>query len=464
VEAYQLVWNNCLGIVRDNISETAYGTWFTPIVPLKFENQNFTIQVPSQFFFEFLEENYADLICRALARITGQKTKLLYQVVVDSSNNNGKITLQSEHPHNPSEVQKAAQTSNKAPDNLYPPSTQEWDSHLNPQLNFDNFFTGNSNEIARSIAMKMAEDPGKKFNPFFLFGTSGVGKTHLCQAIGNKIVELDPQKKVMYISAHLFETQFTDARRKNDHNDFVYFYQGVDVLILDDIHELAGKEKTQQAYFHIFNHLKLIGKQLILTADRPPVEISGLEERLISRLKWGLTLELQKPDLDLRKKILYHKSTQDGVAISEEIIEYIAENVMEPRDLEGVVSSLLAQSVALNHEIDMELAKVALSRILRVRKPNLTIEGIQSMVSSYFKIEIDQIHSPSRKREVVQARHIIMYLSKKHTNHAHAYIGSLVGNRDHATVIHAIKAVQNSIDTDKSFSSTMKDLESKLLS
>jgi chromosomal replication initiator protein len=454
-----------LEIIKDNVTESVFSTWFTPIIPLKYEGNDFTIQVPSQFFYEYLEERYADLINAALVRVTSNRIVLNYRIIIDNSNHaNGHTTLQSERPPVVNESQRTAKNLNKAPDDLYPPSIRDWDPNLNNRLCFHNFFEGPSNKMARSIAQKIAMEPGKDYNPCFIYGNSGVGKTHLCHAIGNKIMELAPQKKVLYISAHLFEVQFTDARKKNTHNDFVHFYQGVDVLILDDIHELAGKEKTQQAYFHIFNHLKLIGKQLILTADKAPIEIQGLEERLIGRLKWGLTLELQKPDLELRKKILHNKVKQDGSNISEEIINYIAENVTDHvRDLEGIITSLVAHALVYNREPDVELAKRVVSKTIKMeKKNNITLEKIQNVVSSYFKINITEIHSKSRKREIVQARQVTMFLSKKYTDHSYSHIGNMVGKRDHATVLHACRTIQDNLDIDKGFRLKMDDIEALL--
>jgi chromosomal replication initiator protein len=453
-----------LSIIRDNVTDTAFTTWFEPITPLKYANSDFTIQVPSQFFYEYLEEQYADLIHKSLSRVSGKDIVLNYRIIVDTSNRTkGQTTLPSEHPSGSTDSRSLAKNLNQAPDELYPPSHLDWNPNLNPRLTFNNFYEGTSNKLARSIAQKVAEDPGKDFNPFFIYGRSGVGKTHLCHAIGNRIVELNPQKRVLYISAHLFEVQFTDARKKNTHNDFVYFYQGVDVLILDDIHELAGKEKTQQAYFHIFNHLKLIGKQLILTADKVPIDIQGLEERLISRMNGGLTLELSRPDPELRRKILKQKVKQDGLNISEEIIHFIAEHATDHvRDLEGIITSLVAHSLVYNHEVDMELAVRIVGRTVKLRKEKITLEKIQNVVSSYFKIDIDQIHSKSRKREIVQARQVTMFLSKKYTDHSYSHIGTMVGRRDHATVLHACKTIQDNLDIDKGFRLTMKDIETQL--
>ncbi|MDR0413429.1 MAG: chromosomal replication initiator protein DnaA [Dysgonamonadaceae bacterium] len=465
MKSYVNLWNQCLEIIKDNVTDSVYNTWFTPIIPIKYEGNDFTIQVPSQFFYEYLEEKYADLIYQTLSRVINKGIILNYRIIVDNSNrNNGHTTLQSEHPAACDEDRRKVKGLNEAPADLGQ-SERDWNPNLNNRLCFHNFFEGSSNKLARSIALKIAQEPGKDFNPCFIHGCSGVGKTHLCHAIGNKIRELDPQKKVLYISAHLFEVQFTDARKKNTHNEFVHFYQGVDVLILDDIHELAGKEKTQQAYFHIFNHLKLIGKQLILTADRLPIEIQGLEERLISRLKWGLTLELQKPDLELRKKILQNKVKQDGLNISEEIIDYIAENVTDHvRDLEGIITSLVAYSLVYNREVSLELAKRVMSKTVKMEKKQITLEKIQNVVSSYFKIHINEIHSKSRKREIVQARQVAMFLSKKYTDYSYSHIGNIVGKRDHSTVLHACRAIQDNLDVDKGFRLTMKDIEALLQS
>jgi chromosomal replication initiator protein len=455
-----------LDIIKDNVASNAFTTWFSPVIPLKYEEDSFTIQVPSQFFYEYLEEKYADLIYLTLLRVTGKEIKLNYRIIVDQSNRKrGTTTLPSDHLAMTSDTQRQATGLNKAPNDLTAPAVQDWDPNLNNRLTFNNFFEGTSNRLARSIAQKIAQEPGKDFNPCLIYGASGVGKTHLCHAIGNKIREIEPQKRVLYISAHLFEVQFTDARRNNTHNEFVHFYQNVDVLILDDIHELAGKEKTQQAYFHIFNHLKLIGKQLILTVDKAPVEVQGLEDRLLSRLKSGLALELQKPDLELRKLILHNKVKQDGLTISDEIIDYIAENVTDHvRDLEGIITSLLAHSlVCHNHEIDMELTKRVVSKTVKMKKKQITLDLIQDVVSSYFKIDLDDIQSKSRKREIVQARQVTMFLSKKYTDYSLSHIGQIIGHRDHATVLHACRTIQDSLDIDKSFRTKMQDLENQLL-
>jgi chromosomal replication initiator protein len=452
-----------LEIIRDNVSEDVFSTWFAPVAPYKYAGENeFVIQVPSQFFAEFLEEHYADLIYQALARVSSNPNiHLIYRAVIDSTAGEKGRT---ETPSGYKQTSNPQTTNlNKAPNELTG-SNLTWDPNLNARLNFTNYFEGLSNKAARAIALKIAQNPGKDFNPYFIYGACGVGKTHLCQAIGNKIVEAQPEKKVLYISSHLFQVQFSDAKIKNTSNDFVHFYQGVDVLILDDIHELAGKTKTQDAFFHIFNHLTLNGKQIIFTADKAPARIEGLEERLLTRLISGLTLELQKPDLDLRRRILYNKIKQDGLDISDAIVNYIAENVTDHvRNLEGIVTSLVGHSVVNQQpKIDMELAKHVIAQTNNVQKKAITLDQIQNVVSDYFHVNLSDIHSQSRKREIVQARQVAMFLAKTHTQYSYAYIGNVIGKRDHATVTHACKSVENDLLTDKGFKSAMQTLEGML--
>ncbi|MDR1719959.1 MAG: chromosomal replication initiator protein DnaA [Dysgonamonadaceae bacterium] len=461
------LWNDCLKIIKDNVPETIYNSWFIPIVPLKYDNVAFTIQVPSHFFYEFLEERYADLIHAALARIIGKAgIKLNYRVIVDSKQKGGATTIQGVSTNAVKQDFGSPKGLNKSPKNLVETTARDWNPNLNMRFSFDNFFEGTSNKLARAIGKAVSENPGKtSFNPFFIYGVSGVGKTHLCHAIGTEILKRFPEKKVLYISSHLFQVQFSDAVLKNTSNDFVNFYQGVDVLIIDDIQEFAGKEKTQNTYFHIFNHLHLLGKQIILTSDKPPVELQGLEERLISRFKWGMIAELDKPDLELRKKILSSKVKQDGLNIAPDIINYIAEHVTNHvRDLEGIVTSLVAQSLVYNRKIDMELATSTIEKFvtLSASQQKITVEKIQHIVSDYFKITLDAVHSRSRKREIVQARQVMMFLSKKYTDYSYSLIGNIVGKRNHATVLYACKAVQDSLDIDKGFRIKMKDIEEML--
>jgi len=455
------LWNQCLEIIKDNVNDKAYSTWFRPIVPIKYEGNDFTIQVPTHFFYEYIEEQYAHLIHSTLTRLTGKNVIIYYRVYVDNSDEKkGHTTIISEGGTSGGKQQPAVSIT-KSPDPFI--SSQEWDPHLNERLGFHNFFEGASNILARGVGESIARDPGKTFNPLYVYGSVGVGKTHLCHAIGNRIRELYPEKKVIYISSHLFQVQFTDASRNNTFNDFVNFYQNVDVLIIDDIQEFAGKEKTQNAYFHIFNHLHLLGKQLVLTSDKAPGEMQGLEERMITRMKCGMTAEMHKPDLELRKQILHYKIKQDGLTLSEEIINYIAENVTDHvRDLEGIVTSLVAHSLIFNKDIDWELTRQVISKFVSLDNKIITPEKIQNTVTDYFHIDIKDLHSQSRKQEIAKARQIAMFLCKKHTNYSYAHIGSIVGKRDHATVLHAIRTIQGLIDIDKSFRAMMNEIE-KLL-
>ena len=439
----QTLWNECLDFIRDNVSEGVFNTWFRPIVPVKYERNDFTLQVPSHFFYEYIEKQFAHLIHATLTRITGKNLIIYYRVFVDNSDEKkGHTTIQSDRMiNNENDLKKQANYLNKKSlDLLTPP--QEWNSHLNDRLSFRNFFEGPSNILARRIGVKVAEDPCKAFNPLYIFGCTGVGKTHLCHAIGNHIRELYPNKKIIYISSHLFQVQFTDASRNNTFNDFVNFYQNVDVLIVDDIQEFVGKEKTQNAYFHIFNHLHLLGKQLILTSNKSPNEMQGLEERMITRLKWGMTAELHKPDLELRKQILHHKIKQDGLTLSEDIINYIAENVTDHmRDSEGIVTSLVAHSLVYNKEIDLELAEKVVGIFIKLGDKIITPEKIQNTVSNYFKIDLKDIHSKSCKQEIVKARQVAMFLSKKYASFSYPHIGNIIEKCDHATVFRACKDV-----------------------
>ena len=456
---YQTLWNKCLAVIKDIVPEAAFNTWFKPIIPLSYEDNKFTIQVPSQFFYEYLEEKYVNVLKVTLYRVIGQGTILNYRIkVVDKVKEDGMITLPTGN-----DAPRTGKKSADIPSLFESKARQDWDSHLNPKYNFDNYFEGTSNRLVRSSSEAIAQEPGKTFNPMFVFGASGVGKTHLCHAIGNRIQEIHPEKKVLYISAHLFTVQYTEAIRKNTTNDFMYFYQGVDVLILDDIQELIGKDKTQNTFFHIFNHLQLLGKQLILTTDKAPVDLQGMEERLITRLKWGLTAELDRPDLDLRKKILKNKISHDGVVIPDDVFNFIASNVTENvRDVEGIVASLLAYSTAFNRMIDLPLTKQVVSRVVKLEKKQVSVESIQDVVCKYYNLELAAIQTNSRKREIVQARQVTMYLAKKYTDSSFSHIGKIVGKRDHATVLHACKTVRDQIETNKSFRSSVEEIEALL--
>lgn len=458
------VWNRCLNFIKDNVNTTAYNTWFEPIVPLKYENKALTIGVPSPFFYEYLEEKYVGLLRAALYKEIGEGTELMYSILTDKTNH---ITMNLEGTKRSTVLpQQPIHNANKAPNPLQATAPQDLDPHLNPNYNFENFIKGNSNEFSRTVAETVAQNPARTFNPLFLYGPSGVGKTHLINAIGTRIKELYPEKRVLYVSAHLFQVQYTDSVRTNHFNDFISFYQTIDVLIIDDIQEFAGVTKTQNTFFHIFNHLHQNGKQLILTSDRAPVMLQGMEDRLLTRFKWGLVAELEKPDIELRKNILRNKIKKDGLVIPESVICYIAENVNESvRELEGIVNSLLAQSILFKREIDLELTQRIVKKAVKCAevKP-ITVNDIIEKVCSHYKIDASAIHTKTRKREVVQVRQVAMYLAKKHTDTSSSKIGQLIGNKDHATVLHACKIVKDQVEVDKAFKNEIEEIEATLRS
>lgn len=456
---YAGLWKRCLQMIHDNVPETTFKTWFEPIVPLKYEDKALTIGVPSPFFYEFLEEKFADLLRATLNKQIEEGTRLMYSVLTDKTN---RISVNMEGTNRSSAIPapNAIRNGNKAPNPLQATTPQDLDPHLNPNYNFDNFIKGISNEFSRTVGETVAKNPAKTFNPLFLYGPSGVGKTHLTNAIGTRIKELYPEKRVLYVSAHLFQVQYTDSVRTNHFNDFISFYQTIDVLIIDDIQEFAGVTKTQNTFFHIFNHLHQNGKQLILTSDRAPVMLQGMEERLLTRFKWGLVAELERPDKELRKNILRNKIHRDGLNIPENVISYIAENVNESvRELEGIINSLLAQSILFKREIDMDLAERIVRKAVRIENKPITIEEIVAKVCEHYKMDEAVLHTKSRKREIVQVRQVAMYLAKKHTDISTSKIGHLIGNRDHATVLHACKIVKDLAEVDKSLKSDIEEIE-----
>ncbi len=454
------LWAKCLEIIHDNINEASFNTWFEPIVPLKYEDNIFVLQVPSQFFVEYIEDKYIDLLRMTIHRVIGDQTQLEYRILIDQTSGAG-----TQIPSQGNEKKIHTEKSNTTYVNPYQRlELPEIDPQLNPAYNFNNLIEGKSNKLARTAGVSIANDPGKTiFNPLFVYGQSGVGKTHLANAIGVMTKQLHTEKRVLYVPANTFQIQYTDAVRSNSVNDFLNFYQTIDVLIVDDIQELAGKTATQNTFFHIFNHLHQSGKQLILTSDRSPLVLVGLEQRLLTRFKWGLSAELEKPDFELRKAILKNKIYRDGLEIDEEIVDFIAQHVTDNvRDLEGTLISLLAHSTLTDVAIDLQLAEKVVGRLVQVTPKVNTVERIRDIVCDYFSLSVDAISTKSRKREVVQARQIAMYLSKQMTKNSLSSIGSLIGQRDHSTVLHACKTVSDLIETDKSFRTSIEEIEARL--
>ena len=470
---YQEIWSNCLKIIKDNVPSISFRTWFEPIVPLKLEENVLTIQVPSPFFYEYLEEQYIDILRKTLRKELGETAKLEYSVVMENSiySNNKPFTVKfptnykAELTNKPVTVPMSSEEKSiKNPFIIPGIKKLHVDPRLNPDNNFTNFVEGECNRLARSAGDAVGDNPGgTAFNPLFLYGDSGLGKTHLSQAIGIKVKEKFPEKTVLYVNANKFQTQFVESVRNNNKNDFLHFYQMIDVLIIDDVHEFAGKEKTQDIFFHIFNHLHQSGKQLILTSDKAPVEMQGMEQRLLSRFKWGLSADLQAPDYETRIAILRQKIYHDGIDMSDKVIDYIASHITSNiRELEGALISLLAQSTLNKKEITLELAKQMIDRLVKNSKKEISVDYIQKVVCDYFSLSPDLLQSKTRKREIVQARQIAMYFSKTMTKSSLASIGALIGGKDHATVLHACKTVNNLMDTDKRFKGQIESIEKKL--
>ncbi len=469
---YRTAWEKCLAVIKDNVPSSSFKTWFEPIVPVKLEENVLTIQVPSAFFYEYLEEQFIDILRKTLRMVLGVGAKLEYNVVMGNSNENGPFTV-SYPTNNNTRIQNKPltiplkteeKTSIKNPFIIPGIQKLQIDPQLKTDNTFENFVEGDCNRLARSAGYAVAQNPGgTAFNPLMIYGNSGLGKTHLAQAIGIEVKERFPDKVVLYVNANKFQTQFTEATRNNNRNDFLNFYQMIDVLILDDVHEFAGKEKTQETFFHIFNHLHQMGKQLILTSDKPPIELKGMEQRLLSRFKWGLTADLQTPDFETRMEILRRKVYKDGISLSEEVMEYIASHVANNvRELEGALVSLLAQSMLNKREITLELAAKLINKLVKNSKRELSIEYISKVVCDYFNMPVDALQTKTRKREIVQARQIAMYFSKSLTKYSLASIGAQIGSKDHATVLHACKTVNNLIDTDKNFRLFVEEIEKKL--
>ncbi len=463
------IWNNCLSVIKDNVTEEAYKTWFEPIVPVSLENNLFILQVPSPFFAEFLDEHHLNLLKPVIKRFAGEKVKLAYKLPVDSSASNGTMTVPSSNrsvPKNPI-GQPPPQRLSDGPINPFViPGLKKLqiDSQLNENYTFDNFIEGDCNRLARSAGMKIAKEPGKTaFNPLVIYSGTGLGKTHLCHAIGLETKRLHPEKTVLYVQAEQLSTQYVTANKNNNRPDFINFYQMIDVLIIDDIQFLAGKAGTQDVFFHIFNHLQQNNKQIVITSDKFPSELQGMEDRLLSRFKWGLAADLQAPDLSTRTSIIREKLYDNGITFPDEVVQYIASNVRNNiRELEGVMNSLMAQSLLNKRAVTLEMAQQIIDRFVRNTVKEVSVEYIINIVCEYFKISPEQLALKTRKRQVVQARQIAMYLAKKYSNASLAAIGQQCGKKDHATVHHACKTIANQLETDKQFKVMFADIEKKI--
>lgn len=527
----EAVWKECLAIIRDNISRQSYKTWFEPLKAVRLKDEGdlrkLTVQLPSRFYYEWLEEHYFALLRKTITRVLGPQGRLFYDIVIDKgdtgqANDAGSMHLPARQPANeptptvamprpsapihrmPTNPPPASQIPSPPPPGMGPglgpgpqrvaasapsfgqpahapvsapvPITNPFaipgiqraqvDSNLNPNYVFERFIEGDCNRLARSASLAIAQQPGTtSFNPFLVYGGVGLGKTHLIQAIGNYAKANTSAETVLYVSSERFTTEFVQAIQHNRVSEFSLFYRQIDLLIVDDVQFFGGKEKTQEEFFHIFNTLHQMGKQIVLSADRPPREIEGIEERLLSRFHWGLTADVQAPELETRIAILQRKAEDDGIlsALPEEVVEFVAYNVKSNiRELEGALIRLMANATLRQREIDLPLAKEVLRDLIKDSRVNLTIEEIQRIVCEYFNIPEDLVRAKTRKREVVQARQVAMYFSKQLTQHSLKTIGLHFGGRDHSTVIHANQSVENHIETDPKFEQMIEEVRQKI--
>ena len=455
------LWDNCLALIRENVSEQHYNTWFKPIVfeSYKPATKTLLVRVPSTFFYEYLEANFVDLLSKVLHQNFGDGIRLTYRVVVVKDAPGGTTPL-------PLDKEDASDISPKLRDpeqnaGAQETQTEDIETQLDPKLTFNNYMEGESNKLPRSVGLSIAEHPNTtQFNPMFIYGPSGCGKTHLVNAIGVKAKQMYPQKRVLYVSARLFQTQYTDAILHNSSNDFINFYQSIDILIVDDIQDWAGKAKTLNTFFHIFNHLFRNGKRIILASDRPPVDLQDVPDRLLTRFSCGLVAELEKPNIQLCVDILSNKIRRDGLKISKDVITFIAQTCNgSVRDLQGAINGLLAYSIVYNSNIDIRLAERVIKRAVKVDDKPLTIDDIVEKVCTHYNVTTAAVNSKSRKREYVVARQVTMYLAQKYTKMPASRIGKLVGNRDHSTVIHSCSKVEERLNIDHEFSDEIMSIE-----
>lgn len=463
---YGDMWQHCLSQIREQTSQEEFIKWFKPIVPVNFDGTTLQLRVPNEAYVYHIEKHYIPFLRPIIYQTFGQKTKLRYSI---PSNEQQPVSYPQETSSSTPISKYAEQTDTANIKNPFViPGIKKIviDSQLNPNYTFDTFIEGDCNRLARSAGLSIAVNPGSTaYNPMYIFGDSGLGKTHVAQAIGMEIKQRHPNLQVLYVSMNKFQAQYTSAILNKEVNDFIHFYQMIDVLIIDDIQELSGnKESTQNAFFNIFNHLQLSGKQLILTSDKRPVELKDINDRLLTRFRWGLATELSPPDFETKIKIIKNKAARLGADIPEEVINFIADNInANIREIEGALSSLVANATFLGKKISISLAKEILKVYVKFCQKEITIDHIRNVVCEYLNVDQTVFDSAKRTREIAQARQIAMYLCKHHTKAPLASIGAAVGGKNHATVLHACKTVSNLIETDKSFNQLMEDIERKVL-
>ena len=456
-DRYSEVWQDCLDKLRLTITEEEFVKWFKPIWPIGYDGANLRLRVPNESFVASIEKRYLQHLRPIISELYGEGTQLHYAVprkAQTTAADSAAVAV----------PQLAGRTDTADIKNPFViPGLRRimFDPQLNPNYTFDNHIEGECNRLARSAGMAVAVSPGTTaFNPLYIYGDSGLGKTHIAQAIGHEVRQRHPELQVLYVSMNKFQAQFQTAYKNGEITDFIHFYQMVDVLIIDDIQELTGKTGTQNAFFNIFNHLQLAGKQLILTSDKPPVELKDIEQRLLTRFKWGLSAHLSVPDYETKIKIMRAKAQRLGAHIPEEVVAYLADNISaNVREIEGALSSLIANASFLGRKITISLAKDILKVYVKLTQREITIDHIVKVVCDYYNIELDTFNSAKRTRDVAQARQVAMYLSKQHTKAPLTVIGSSIGGRNHATVLHSCKAVADMIDTDKQFKMQIEEIE-----
>lgn len=486
-ESPAAAWDECLSIIRDNVPRQSFKTWFEPIKPIRIEEESgvtkLTIQLPSRFYYEWLEEHYFALLRKTVTKVLGPGGRLFYDIVIEREGSDGQ---DGSSMHVPAREPARAQappaptrpsTSRHAGAPQQPSSGEPTspfvipgirkapvNSQLNSSYTFERFIEGDCNRLARSAAWAIAQQPGAtSFNPFLIYGGVGLGKTHLIQAIGNHARENKKIESVLYVSSERFTTEFVQSIQHNRVSEFSLFYRQIDLLIVDDIQFFGGKEKTQEEFFHIFNSLHQTGKQIILSSDRPPRDIEGIEERLLSRFQWGLSADVQQPELETRIAILQRKAEDDGIELEPAVVEFIAHNIKSNiRELEGAMIRLLAHATLHNREIDLPLAREVLRDLIKESRVHLSIEEIQRITCEYFGISDDLVRAKTRKREVVQARQAAMFFCKEFTQHSLKTIGLHFGGRDHSTVIHGVQSVENQLETDPAFDDTISEIRRKI--
>lgn len=462
---HNVLWQNCLKLIRSQLSAEVFGVWFKDTVSLGFNNGKVTLGVPSEYFVMQYENRLYDVMRNALKQVYGPNVKIEYTFNIVDSDSDSAVTITNSTSDAASLQMKSDNKSKiKSPDTAKQGVVyEEIEHHLVSSYTFENYCLGNSNQLPFTIAESIGNNPRKTdFNPFFLYGNTGVGKTHLIHAIGLRIKEKNPSLRVLYIRAHDFEEQYGISVRTGKINDFINFYQSIDALLIDDIQELSGKTGTQNAFFPIFNYLHQKGTLLIMTSDRSPVDLDGIMDRLINRFKWGVTEMLPAPDLELRKNILRNKSVKNGLALPEDVIEVIANNVTDSvRELEGVVLSLIARAALVNQPITPQLASVVMQSMVKISKRTINFDMIVDTTAEQFNLDPDVIFSRSRVRDIADARQVIMYLAYKYTNLSSKTIGYKL-SRSHVTVLHGIKTVENRLAIEQNFSQQIEAIIRKL--